>query len=121
MFFIIFGNRSKVVPVGQIYDTVCPICQNRTMLDVHRKYDYFHLFYLPIVKYNSKYFAFCSSCGSVYEMSAEHGKAVKKGALTALEPGNLQLLKSNYRPHCSSCGAQQSDNGLYCSQCGEKL
>ncbi|MEM1483351.1 zinc-ribbon domain-containing protein [Oscillospiraceae bacterium PP1C4] len=122
MFFIgIFGNNSKVVPVGQISGAVCSACRKTISLHVCREYSYLHAFFIPLIKYDSVYIATCSSCASVFELSPELGKQLLRGEQVRVSSADLRLLKNNCVPRCPACGAPQSDASLFCNKCGTKL
>lgn len=73
MFFIgLFGVGAKAEPAGRIY-AGCRCCHSPGPLQLSRKYQYFHAFFLPLFRFHSQYFATCPACASIYEVEPSAG------------------------------------------------
>ena len=78
MFFIgIFGIENKQKEVKQLENIYCKTCSTRTMGTLIKSYEYFHIFFIPIFRWNEKYYVMCKRCNSIYEISKEKGKAIE--------------------------------------------
>ena len=122
MFFIgIFGTNSKVVPCGQISVDNCPVCGRFSQMHVCRRYDYFHIFFLPLFRYNIHYIATCPHCASAFALDKEVGDQLQKEGCQSCSGRSLHLLRSNLPRHCPACGAQQPSGSHFCNQCGAPL
>ena len=122
MFFIgIFGTDSKVVPLGQISPLVCPVCGATAPMNLCRRYQYFHFFFLPLVKFNSLFLVTCPGCASVFSLDPEKGKEILKGAPATVVPGDLTLMKNNLAPRCPRCGQPLPKDSSFCNKCGAPL
>lgn len=86
-----------------------------------RKYDYFHAFFIPLVKYGAVYWATCPKCASVFSLRKEVGDAIHQGKMIPIEEQDLELVRNNYLPSCPACGAPQVPGSLFCNRCGAKL
>jgi len=100
MFFVgIFGINQTEKPIGTCNNTVCPSCGALTRLEVYKRYSYFHLFFIPTFKWNVKYYAKSSCCGSIYELDPSIGaqyekELIRKSELMTYDPStSTSLLK----------------------------
>lgn len=123
MFFIgIFGidrRQKRIKPLKQLQ---CKGC-NCEGLELYKEYSFFHLFFIPIIKWNIRYFAFCKNCGTVYDIKTE--KAIKEesgqeGVITYWDINQPNYSGYQVSIKCNSCGKDLEDNYTYCPFCGSK-
>lgn len=120
MFFIgFFGIDSKVKPAGYLAVTGgCPCCGSGQKLHLARRYQYFHAFFIPLVKFHSSYLATCPDCASVFEVSEAAGSDCEKNGTAQCGESELNLLQNNLRPRCKGCGTALSGDEHFCPSCG---
>ncbi len=116
MFFIgVFGinNRSKVLADVEFKCTGCI----ETTAELIVNYSCFEIFFLPVYKYNKKYFLRCRKCESVYWINDSNIGEI----LSNKKVDYSDVKEVIYQKHsCRSCGKTISDRYEYCPNCGEK-
>ncbi len=122
MFFIgVFGTSFKEKEVADVTLDQCPNCTGTPVGHVVTRYSYFHIFFLPIYKWNQEFAVYCSSCRSWFHLEAEVGHQVEDGTLKSL---NYWQLKNGTAVHpssrCGNCGCEMNETFIYCPRCGEK-
>ena len=100
---------------------------------VYMTYMYFSFFFIPIFKWNRRFFVEMSCCGAVYELDPEVGKRLLRGEeveitesdLTLRQDGNGNPWTGSDASHrhkvCPSCGFETDEDFSYCPQCGKPL
>jgi hypothetical protein len=72
MFFIgIFGIDHAVRDTGTTHTVVCPACGAWTQLQPQKEYDYFHIFFIPLFRWNICETARADCCGAQLERSGD--------------------------------------------------
>lgn len=128
MFFIgVFGIESKEKEIKVINNFICKGCSTLTMARIIKHYEFFHFFFIPLFKWNEKYYMECRSCKKLFSLSNEKGKGIEKGRnmeITELdleEVNNTCVYNYNINNICKSCGKQVNGEYKYCPYCGEKV
>lgn len=129
MFFIgIFGVENKQKEVKELENIECSNCEVKTRGVLIKSYEFFHIFFIPIFRWNEKYFIMCKRCNSVYEISKEKGKAIENGDESEVKFSDLTLIQSGesygrkaMKHICSKCGKVLDGEYNYCPYCGEKI
>lgn len=122
--FFIFGisNGQKKLDFSQ--SMVCPHCGRYGRYEAFMEYYYFSLFFIPIVKWNKKYYIVSTCCNSVYSISNELGIRIARGEVTEIREEDLVLVRrgSGYMSkRCSNCGFEADDDFQFCPKCGKPL
>ncbi|MGI6166677.1 MAG: zinc ribbon domain-containing protein [Eubacteriales bacterium] len=123
MFFIaFFGIEDKDKHLGTYKDGVCPSCGMATGYEVRKSYRYFHVFFIPLARWNVRYFVRTSCCGRIYELNGALGREFEKNSGTEIRKEDLRSV-DGYSPfgHCPSCRAEVPAEFSYCPYCGAKL
>lgn len=121
MFFIgLFGLHAKVQPAGQI-NAACRCCHAKGPLQLSRKYQYFHAFFIPLLKFHSQYFATCPHCASIFEVAPSVGEQARRTGTADAAPDQLHLLQDNTRRFCPGCRAVIEPEDQFCRRCGARL
>jgi RNA polymerase subunit RPABC4/transcription elongation factor Spt4 len=123
LFFIgIFGIDRKQKPLGTYNNAICPACGALTRLEIFKTYSYFHIFFIPIFRWNVKYFVKSVCCSSIYELDPVIGKQYEKEGSVEIRSEHLRPV-SEYLPYkvCSNCGARFESGYGFCPYCGNKL
>lgn len=125
MFFIgVFGIENKEKEIKFIDNIQCKNC-NKPGGKLVKTYNYFHFFFLPLIKWKEKYYFICEGCKSIYEIPKEKGKAVEKGEDIEISYWDLKAAEaypyySLERIRCKDCGKELKANYEYCPYCGSK-
>ncbi len=122
MFFIgIFGVQSKQKKIGE-ERIDCNICSSK-VLTIIKSYTYFHLFFIPIFKWNIEYYALCENCNAMYSLSNEKGEDIERGNTGVLSYWDLKdNINNKYlKKKCSHCGRNLDTEFEYCPYCGNKI
>ncbi|AZT89283.1 zinc-ribbon domain-containing protein [Caldicellulosiruptor changbaiensis] len=131
MFFIgIFGIEEKAKVIRQIDVEICPFCTRKGSYTLFKVYNYLHFFFIPVLRWNTRYFIQTSCCSKVYLITnpqlahdLEHGKDVP---ITLADVELFRNLQGMYQEgidsdFCPNCGNRVLKNFLYCPYCGQKL
>lgn len=123
MFFIgIFGIQDKEQHVGTCNNIVCPSCGRLSRYEIYKSFRYFHIFFIPIFRWNLRYIAKTTCCSSFFEVDPAVGKEFEKNPNTEIRPENLHSVH-RYSPfkHCPNCNTNVPAPYNYCPYCGGKL
>jgi DNA-directed RNA polymerase subunit RPC12/RpoP len=123
MFFIgILGVNQKQKPLDIYNNAVCPSCGALTRFEVFKTYSYFHIFFIPIFRWNVKYFVKPACCGSIYELDPNIGKQYENENHINIKNEHLHPV-NQYLPYktCPNCSAKFESSYSFCPHCGEKL
>ena len=125
MFFIgIFGIESKEKLIKILNSFSCKDCNATTYGKLIKTFTFFHFFFIPIFKWNEKYYVKCDRCGAVYEIPAEKGKAIEKGEDLEITYWDLKSVKKGMyadKDRCPKCNHVLEGEFKYCPYCGEEL
>lgn len=104
--FFIFGISSKEKDLDFSQTTICKTCGSYGRLEAFMTYTYFSLFFIPIIKWNKKYFIRSTCCGTIYSIEEELGKSIERGRNVIIEDSDLININRNYEKelHCKNCG-----------------
>ncbi|MBU5425600.1 zinc ribbon domain-containing protein [Tissierella pigra] len=121
--FFVFGISTKEKNIDFAQTIVCTSCGSYGRLEVFMTYTFFSLFFIPIIKWNKKYYVRSVCCGSLYTIDNDLGKAIERGQKSKIEESELKPLNVNYSKErfCSNCGYIINNDFEYCPKCGKKL
>lgn len=123
MFFVgIFGIQDKDKYIGTCNNIICQSCGRLSMYEIHKFYRYFHIFFIPIFRWNVRYLAKTTCCGGLYELDPFVGREFEKKPGTEIGKEHLRPVE-NYSPfkYCVNCRAEVPEQFNYCPYCGGKL
>ena len=123
MFFIMGisqGNKELIQNAGRM--NICKNCGSYTTYNVFMTYMYLSIFFIPIFKWNIKYYAQSSCCKSIFILDKEKGKMIKNGEDVIINDADLTIV-NQYETvkNCKNCGYQTTQEFDYCPKCGNKL
>lgn len=129
MFFIgVFGIENKDKEIKILNNISCKKCNSTITGKLIKNFDFFHFFFIPIFKWNEKYYVVCDQCKSIYIIQKDKGKAIEHGENSEISYWDLQEMhttdyNNNYYKEnmCSKCGRKVDSNFKYCPHCGEKI
>lgn len=125
MFFIgIMGIESKQKELRSINNMICKSCGRMTSYKLIKTYNCFQIFFIPVFRWGNQYYLVSKCCGSIFEVSKEHGEDLEKGNDSVLSNLNITIVED--RPQsgkliCGSCGKEVNGSFDYCPYCGVKL
>ena len=122
MFFIgSISNGEK--KLDYIQSTVCSRCGAFGRMEIYMTYMCFSLFFIPIFKWNKKYYVKYTCCNSIYVLDNEIGTKISHGENISISEDNLHLADYNITTinRCNNCGYICDSDFEYCPKCGEKL
>ena len=123
MFFIgIFGVESKEKDIKTFASVVCPDCGRMTAAYLFMRYTYFHIFFIPVFKWNKRYFVRLRCCGALYEAPKEYAQVLKSA--DTVDFSKLEKVSGgfneSYYAVCPNCGGRFDKSFPYCPYCGAK-
>lgn len=129
MFFVgIFGIENKQKEIKSLENIDCKTCGTKIMGTLIKSYEYFHIFFIPIFRWNEKYYVMCKRCNSIYELSKEKGKEIEYRKTYQITLSDLTLIQEGERygkiamkKVCSNCGRNIEGEYNYCPYCGSKM
>lgn len=128
MFFIgIFGVEDKQKEIRTIGNLSCKNCDYSSDLTLFKQYTFFHFFFIPMFKWNIRYYLICNRCNTMYEISREKGIRVEQGDDAAITYWDLKSIDPLYYGDyvhnsckCQNCGGEVESHFEYCPHCGKK-
>lgn len=131
MFFIgIFGIENKDKEVKDLNNLTCKKCNSTIKGKLIKNFDFFHFFFIPIFKWNEKYYVLCNRCKCLYSIPKEKGKAIEEGEEVNITYWDLQEVYSDNNINfnnsydmkiCPNCGEQVKRDFKYCPYCGKEV
>ena len=102
---------------------ICSACGAYGRYRVFMTYTVLSLFFIPIFKWNKRYFVQTSCCESLYELDAETGARIARGEDIEILPEHLSAVHLRNKPLkiCANCGYRTEENFDFCPKCGNPL
>ncbi len=121
--FFIFGISSKQKDIDFAQMLVCPRCESYGRLEMFMTYSYASVFFIPLIKWNKKYFIITSCCGSVYSIDQDLAKDIERGQVRNIDESQMKPVDTNNNrvKTCSNCNYKTDEDFEYCPKCGDKL
>lgn len=123
MFFIAgISTKEKKLEFNQTI--ICTQCGKYGRYEVIMEYMYLSLFFIPIIKWNKKFYVKSSCCSSVYLINKELGQRIVRGENVILSEQDLELIEKGqfyFIKKCSNCGFETHENFQYCPKCASEL
>lgn len=121
--FFIGGISNGEKKLDYIQNTICSKCGKFSRMEVYMTYMCFSLFFIPIFKWNRKYFVKYTCCNSIYILDNEIGRKIYHKENTSISENDLHPLDNNLitTNRCNNCGYICENDFEYCPKCGQKL
>jgi len=121
MFFIFsISNHRKVL--GNAQTVLCDVCGQFASYEISMTYQEFTLFFIPIFRYQHRFYASMGCCGSVYTLSEDVGKKFRRHELVSIDEDDLTLVKRGKGiTVCRNCHTNVEDHFVFCPKCGTHL
>lgn len=124
--FLIFGITQGEKRLGFDQTAVCPCCGRYGRYEVFMTYMCFSLFFIPIVKWNKRYYVKTICCHAVCEIDRELGERIRKGQAGEIRESDLHFgcygdTDKHGAKRCENCGYETEEDFQYCPKCGKPL
>ena len=121
--FFVFGISSKEKDIDFLQTIICPSCGAYGRLEVFMRYSYFSLFFIPIIKWNKKYYVRATCCGSLSNIDNNLGKDIERGQVSSIKEEDMHPINIKYNKErtCSNCNYYLESGYEYCPKCGKKI
>lgn len=121
MFFIMgISEGRKQLDFNQTI--VCGACGKYGRIEVYMVYSYLSLFFIPVFKWNRRYFIRTTCCDTLVPISAEMGEQIRRGEITYVPE---DIIPATWQPphqkRCTACGFETEADYQYCPKCGREL
>lgn len=125
MFFIMgINNGQKELNYDSGGMNICKNCGAYCRYRIYCTYMCLSLFFIPVLKWSKKYYAECSSCGTVFSLKNEIGKKIERGEHITLSSDDFEStadFNNMQTKVCNICGYIASPDFDYCPKCGARL
>jgi len=119
MFFIgIFGIQDKQRVVREYPNVICK-CGSLSRGELIEEYTYFHFFFIPIFKWNKRYYMRFRCCNRIFRVPPDYVNELKDS--TDVDVNRLEEVQTYFGNQCSNCGAVLHRSFAYCPYCGQKI
>lgn len=104
---------------------ICDVCESYGRLCVFVTYTVLTLFFIPLWKWNRRYYVQTSCCQSIYELNEETGRRIENGENVKITKEDLILIKkgqtgTSYKK-CFNCGYETAEDFEFCPKCGNRF
>lgn len=76
--FILWGIGKKKKETKYTVNDVCGCCKTASVMKIIKIFNYFSIFFLPIISWGTKYYVECPKCGAAREMTKQEYKSIKQ-------------------------------------------
>lgn len=129
MFLIgVFGIENKDKQIKILDNLNCKKCSCNVSARLIKNFDFFHFFFIPIFKWNERYYVVCEQCNTLYSIKKEKGKAIEQGENINITYWDLEEVNKEYYNEkyfkgkiCENCGNKLEGEFKYCPYCGSKI
>ena len=97
------STKQEKLDFGQ--SILCSICSRFGNLEAFMEYTYLSVFFIPVMKWNRRYYVRSTCCGSLYSISEEIGERIRRGEHIILSEINML-----------SRGKKQHGSAVFCFQ-----
>lgn len=124
MFFILgIENKEKVIKT--IRNIICKACGQMSSYELIITYSFLHIFFIPIIRWNRRYYLKARCCNSLFQISKETFDVINNGSEEDININDYELKELNNpnsnRVICNNCGKISESHFEYCPYCGKKL
>ena len=127
MFFIgIFGIQDNERIIKEFENIVCK-CGSYSRAQFIEKYTYFHFFFIPLFRWNKRYYVRFRCCNRLYKVPKDYIDELKSSNTVDID--RLEEIYGYDAYHgkgeksctCSHCGAEIDNSFSYCPYCGNRI
>jgi hypothetical protein len=118
------GMSTKQEKLDFAQSILCSACSSYGNLEVFMEYTYLSVFFIPVMKWNRRYYVRSTCCGSLYSISGETGESIRRGEHVILSESDLKPVRqgqASFVPRCPRCGYELEGGFSFCPNCGSSL
>jgi hypothetical protein len=124
MFFMMgITNGQKELEHQQM--VLCDACGSYGRYTVFMTYMVLSIFFIPILKWNRKYYVRMSCCNALYQLNPETGKRIAHGEQVEIRKEDLERVNEYGQQvrmrRCANCGYTTEEDFEYCPKCGTRF
>lgn len=121
MFFIIgISQKQKKLDFSQL--VICPCCGSYGQVEIFMIYTYLMLFFIPVWKWNKRYYATMSCCGEAVPVSREMGEEIVSGRVNSVDIKEMNFTCSRKKTkRCENCRYETEEDFKFCPKCGHEF
>mgnify|MGYP002402055612 CR=1 FL=1 len=121
LFFVgIFGVQPGRRQVGE-GTGICPACEAFDRYEVEETYTYLHFFFIPIWKWNKRYYVRTRCCGRRMALDEAIGARIAQGERIQLRPEHITAREPELQEQvCRECGSPLRQDYRFCPHCGTR-
>ncbi|MBQ8996211.1 MAG: zinc ribbon domain-containing protein, partial [Oscillospiraceae bacterium] len=99
---------------------ICPNCGRYSVGQVFCTYTQLVLFFIPMLRWNIKYYVRMECCGAVFELEKDIGKQIENGFVVDVQSSltNATVVHKDETGYCPHCGMPLEESFRYCPYCG---
>lgn len=121
MFFIgIFGIYPKREKIKRVEFIECSECKNSDFSLIEDS-SVFEFFFIPVFKFNKKYFLNCQHCNSIFVIDKERARDIVWKNTSDIDYWYLSKNILYRERRCQNCNSILNDRDNYCPVCGERV
>ena len=95
--FLIMGINNGRKKLKFTQNLLCPFCGRAAQIEIIMTYTYFMFFFIPLFRWNRRYFVTMPCCGASYELDGALGRDIEKGRKDHINPEDLNFTGTNNR------------------------
>jgi hypothetical protein len=119
--FLVFGINQREKQLGFNQLTACKCCGRYGRVSAWMRYTYFMLFFIPLFKWNRRYYLKMDCCGAFCEINPTLGRDIETGRISSVDINNFDFCCGVYTRRCSNCGFETQADFRYCPNCGTRF
>lgn len=121
--FLMMGITSGQKEFAFRQVVTCSVCGAYAAYQMFMTYTVFSLFFIPVFKWNKKYYVRTACCNTVFQLDQIIGSRIARGEQVQIRPEHLQRINGHGGTvrHCANCGFSTVNDFAYCPKCGHPL
>lgn len=123
--FFIMGISTSEKKLDFIQTMLCSKCSQFGRYEVFMTYTFLSLFFIPLFKWNKRFYVKSSCCNTIYSIDNELGQKILHGENITISDHDLHIMdhaNSGYtKKRCTNCGYIADSEFAYCPKCGNRL
>lgn len=121
MFFLMGISRGEK-KLDYVKTIICVNCSKYGRYEIFMTYTYLSLFFIPVLKWDKRYYVKTTCCQNLYELDAIVGKKILNGQETDIRQEDLTPVNGHsFNKSCPACGYIANSDFIYCPKCGKQL
>jgi RNA polymerase subunit RPABC4/transcription elongation factor Spt4 len=116
IFGVQFKAKSLIVEQG----VICPCCGAYDRYEVLKTFNYFHIFFIPVWRWNKHYYIRTRCCSQTSELRQDVGERIERGERVQITNEHLVHSQPTGR-NCPNCRASLERTFNFCPHCGTQL